>query len=439
MSDAIPDEEQPAEESIQERARRFVEQQSPPNLFYYTEGARSFERRLGDAYKGLWRDHLTNGEQLLHVKHKEGIDAAAWEKIQGDVNRMQQLSYEACDSKTTPFNNGELQPSSRTNVRHRSIDLISMFRDSNVDLVELLLTLDMLNRSSASAVNVIAPFLPYQREDKKLQGKVPISAKVIFDLIAASAKHCLKRIVTIDLHAAQEEGFSDYPVDHLRASPLFARYILSDYFLDTNGLSLDDITVVSVDAGGAYRAEKAAAMIGRPYVVHDKTRSAPGTAEVRGHTGQIKTRCAVIIDDMVDTAGSITETSRYLREQDGVEKIFVFATHGVFSPKHDGGGRILYHPEDILRESGVKVVVCDTIPRSDEYYRANKDWLVDVISVAPLLADAILHDRLGYSVSQSMDRMQADIRNHVQAGRRMVIEPYLLKLPDIKPAAQPNP
>ncbi|MBI1970438.1 ribose-phosphate pyrophosphokinase [Candidatus Woesearchaeota archaeon] len=413
----------------------YLHQESPPFLFYNMPTAASFAGRLEQEYKELWKRELELGEMLS--RHRDAIIAEDADKVRDKIRRLRQnLRYEQCDNSTRSYNNGEVQPSTKTNIRDRSIDVVCQFGNPSKDydevschgdIIELYFTLRMMMESSVGDVTVVAPWLPYMRGDKKLEGRVPIAARDVLDLIEHAALGHLKKIITFDLHAAQEQGFLRGKIEHLSAMPLFARYVLSERFTDRYHCTLDDLTVVAVDTGGVGRAHTYADLLGLPVVVYDKGRPEPGVAEVRGKVGQVETNVAVIIEDMIDTGGSVVKVGADLLAN-GVKHVVVLATHGLFSPTRDKKDPtvILNYAEDILEQSGVHVVVTDSIPRDPGFYRYQNKWLVDTISLSQTLADAILQKRLGYSLSQSIARQEALVREHARQRKPMEIEPYLL-------------
>ena len=413
----------------------YLHQESPPFLFYNMPTAALFAGRLEEAYKDLWKRELELGEMLS--RHREDISAENADKVRDKIRRLRQnLRYEQCDSSTRVYNNEEVQPSTKTNIRDRSIDVVCQFEnpsraDADVschnNIIELYFTLRMMMESSVGDITVVAPWLPYMRGDKKLEGRVPIAARDVLDLVEHAALGHLKKIITFDLHAAQEQGFLRGKIEHLSAMPLFARYVLSERFMDRYHCTLDDLTVVAVDTGGVARAHAYADPLGLPVVVYDKGRPEPGVVELRGRVGQVKTKVAVIVEDMVDTGGSVAKVGANLLEN-GVEYVVVLATHGLFSPTRDKNKPtiILNYAEDILEQSGVHVVTTDSIPRDPGFYQHQSSWLVDTISLSQPLADAILQKRLGYSLSQSIGRQEALVQEHARKRKPMDIEPYLL-------------
>jgi len=241
--------------------------------------------------------------------------------------------------------------------------------------MELLIIIDALKRASVRRINLICPYLCYSRQDRKAASREPITAKLVADLITKSGAD---RLVTVDLHADQIQGFYDIPVDHFVGYPQFAKYLIENKY--------QDIVVVSPDIGGVKRANKLADLLGVPLAIIDKVRKQHNEAEVAHVVGDVKGKTAVIIDDMIDTGGSITAAANVLKEY-GAKDIIICATHGLLS-----------------RDASVKIEACavskvlllDSVAIAKEKITKK----VEVISIAPLLSKIIsrIHQEksLGY-------------------------------------------
>ena len=241
--------------------------------------------------------------------------------------------------------------------------------------MEQLIMVDALKRASAKRITVVAPFYPYARQDKKHRGREPISARLIADLFRTAGAH---RIMSVDLHAAQIQGFFDIPVDHLYAAPVFIGYYQEH--------PLPNLTVVAPDTGGAERARAYAKRLDAELALCDKRREKANVAEVMNVVGDVRGRSCLIVDDMCDTGGSLTKVARALKEA-GAERIHACFTHPVFSGK----------AVELLRESDIeKVIVTNTIPLRDHACELDK---IKVLSIAPLLAKAIksIHEETSVS------------------------------------------
>ncbi|MBP7776109.1 MAG: ribose-phosphate pyrophosphokinase [Acidobacteria bacterium] len=242
-------------------------------------------------------------------------------------------------------------------------------------LVEMLIMIDAFRRSSAARITAVIPYYGYARQDRKDKPRVPISAKLVANVIVAAGAH---RVLTMDLHKAQIQAFFDIPVDHLFAAPVIIDHLSRQ--------DLQRLSIVAPDAGGAERARAYAKRLGAELAVIDKRRSEDGTAEVMNVIGDIRGRTCVIADDIIDTAGTIQKAAQALKES-GAERILACAVHGVLSgPAID---RIEKSPID-------KLIVTNTIPLEDK--RAKCEKLVE-LSVARLLGQAIrsIHEETSVS------------------------------------------
>lgn len=280
------------------------------------------------------------------------------------------------DAYVGKFSDGEIQIKLNQTVRGADVYVIQSTCDPvNQHLMELLVMVDSLRRASAETINVVIPYYGYARQDRKAQARDPITAKLVANLIQTAGAD---RLITIDLHATQIQGFFDIPVDQLLGVP-----ILADYYLAKN---LSDIVVVSPDHGGVVRARRLAERLEAPIAIIDKRRPAPNVAEVMNIIGEIQDRNCIIIDDIIDTAGTITLAANALVEQ-GARAVYACCTHPVFSgPAID---RIQLSPIE-------EMVVTDTIPLSKEK-QLDK---IRVLSVAPLMSEAIKRVHHKQSVSK---------------------------------------
>ena len=266
------------------------------------------------------------------------------------------------------FPDGEISCKINDDVRGRDVFLIQpTCPPVNKNLMELLIMIDSCKRASAGRITAVLPYYGYARQDRKDEGRVPITAKLVANIITRAGAD---RALTMDLHAAQIQGFFDVPVDHLYAAP-----VLNQYFLDMN-LTSDDIVVVSPDEGSIKRAVGHSKRIGGTLAIVDKRRrSASETQQANIIGGPIEGRVALLFDDMISTAGSIVGAAEMVHKA-GAKKIFVAATHGVLA-----GDAV-----ERLDKSPVEgVVVTDSIPLPDE----KKTDKITQLSVAPLLGEAI--------------------------------------------------
>ena len=278
--------------------------------------------------------------------------------------------------KVDCFSDGETQVEIQENVRKQEIFVIqSTCKPVNDNLVELLLLIDAFKRSSASRITAVIPYFGYSRQDKKVSPRVPISAKLIADLLEMAGVH---RVITMDLHAGQIQGFFNCPVDNLYAAPIIIDDIKSRY--------PEKLVVVSPDAGGVERARAYAKRLNASLAIIDKRRSAPNEAKAMAIIGDVEDKIALILDDMVDTAGTLTEAASVIMEK-GAKEVHAYCTHPVLS-----GPAI----DRINKSSLSSLVVTDTIPLSEEAKQCDK---IETLSIAKLVGEAIMRSYRGDSVN----------------------------------------
>jgi ribose-phosphate pyrophosphokinase len=261
------------------------------------------------------------------------------------------------------FSDGEVWFQIQDNVRGADVFVVQpTSQPVNENLMELLVMLDAFKRSSASRITAVIPYYGYARQDRKDKPRVPISAKLVADLLSTAGTD---RVLTMDLHAAQIQGFFDVPVDHLFAAPVIIDHVLK--------LGRRDLTVVSPDAGGVERARAYAKRLDAALAIVDKRRDQPNVAEVHNVIGDVEGRTAVIVDDIVDTGGTLTQVASAI-EAAGAREVLASASHAVLS------GSAL---EKIERSPLSKLIVTDSIP-----VRRTSEKVV-VLSIAELLGKAI--------------------------------------------------
>jgi ribose-phosphate pyrophosphokinase len=276
------------------------------------------------------------------------------------------------------FSDGEIQVEFRENVRGMDVFVIqSTCQPVNDNIMELLIMIDALKRASASRVTAVMPYYGYARQDRKVASRAPITAKLMADIITAAGAD---RVLTIELHAGQIQGFFDIPVDHLYAGPLVAEAIQANH-------NTTECTVVSPDAGGVERARAFAKKIGATLAIIDKRRPKPNQSEVMRVVGDVSGKDAIIVDDMVDTAGTLVKSADALRAA-GARNVYACCTHAVLS-----GPAV----ERINQSSIDRLYVTDTIPTKDKMEGCPK---LKVESVAPLLGEAISRIHREISLSE---------------------------------------
>jgi ribose-phosphate pyrophosphokinase len=300
----------------------------------------------------------------------------------GNANRAlaEEISnYLSCDpgrAFTDRFSDGEFNFKIDENVRGGDVFIVQpTCPPTDANLMELLIMLDAFRRSSAERVTAVIPYFGYGRSDKKDRPRVPIAAKLVANLITTAGAH---RVLTMDLHAAQIQGFFDIPVDHLYSAPVMIGYYQAN--------PLPNLTVVAPDAGGAERARAYAKRLNADLALCDKRREKPNVAEVMNVVGDVRGRNCLVVDDMCDTGGSLTKVARALKAA-GAERIHACFTHAVLS-----GGAV-----ELLAQSDIEqIVTTNTIPLRDKARELPK---IKILSIAPLLAKAIksIHEETSVS------------------------------------------
>lgn len=277
------------------------------------------------------------------------------------------------------FSDGEIRIDLKESVRGADCFLIqSTCYPVNDNLMEILVMVDALKRASAKSINVVIPYYGYARQDRKARARDPITAKLVANLLETAGAN---RVIVMDLHATQIQGFFDIPVDHLLGVPILAKYFLSK--------QLEDVVVVSPDHGGVTRARKLAERLSAPIAIIDKRRPEPNVAEVMNIVGNIEGKTCVLIDDIIDTAGTICIAANALVEN-GAKEVYACCTHPVLS------GPAM---ERISNSKIKELVVTNTIPIPEEKMIDK----IKVLSVAPLIGEAIIRVHEELSVSKLFD------------------------------------
>ena len=308
-----------------------------------------------------------------------------WVILSGNTNPelakkiCEKLGRKLGDLESRRFSDGEIFVEVKENVRGRACYVIqSTCAPVNDSLMELLIIIDALKRASAKEINIVVPYYGYSRQDRKVLPRTPISAKLTADLLTVAGA---TRVVSVDLHAGQIQGFFNIPFDNLFAMPVIHKYLAA-----TLNTPSQDIVVVSPDAGGVERARNLGKRLDATVAIIDKRRTGPNVAKVMNIIGDVKDKTAIIVDDMIDTAGTLTEAVKAVYDQ-GAKRVLAAATHGVLS------GPAIQR----LNESRIEqVIVTDTIPLSAEAKGCKK---IVQLSVADLLAETI--DRIHHYDSVS--------------------------------------
>jgi len=280
------------------------------------------------------------------------------------------------EAKVKTFSDGEIQIEIDENVRSKDVFIIqSTCPPVNDNLVELLLMIDALKRSSASRITAVIPYYGYARQDKKVAPRVPISAKLVADLLTVAGSN---RVITMDLHAGQLQGFFNIPVDNLYAASVILDYIKTNF--------QDNLVIISPDAGGVERARAFAKRLHADLAIIDKRRDAPNKAKAMAVIGDVKGKVAIILDDMVDTAGTLIEAASAIAGK-GAKEIHACCAHPVLSGKS----------VERLADSSLKtLVVSDTIPLNSKAVTCDK---IRILSVADIIGEAIMRSHNGDSVT----------------------------------------
>jgi ribose-phosphate pyrophosphokinase len=296
-------------------------------------------------------------------------------RLSKEISRK--LKSKLINTNIKRFADGEIYIEINENIRGNSVFVIqSTSTPANDNIMELLLCIDALRRSSAKNITAVIPYFGYARQDRKVAPRTSISAKVVSNLITNAGAN---RIVTVDLHAGQIQGFFDIPVDNLFTTPLFARYIKKKF-------KSKNLVCVSPDVGGVQRTRGLATKIKADLAIIDKRRPAPGKSQVMNIIGEVKGKNCIIVDDIIDSGGTIVNAIEALKQAGAID-VYVFITHAVLSG--DAARKI-------EKSKIKKLIITDTIDNSSKIKNNSK---IEVISIAPLMAEAI--NRISNSTSVS--------------------------------------
>ncbi|MEJ2125575.1 MAG: ribose-phosphate pyrophosphokinase [Alphaproteobacteria bacterium] len=269
----------------------------------------------------------------------------------------------------------------RENVRGQDVFVIqSTSYPANDNLMELLIIIDALRRASARRITAVIPYFGYARQDRKVGSRAPITAKLVANLITEAGAN---RVLTLDLHSGQIQGFFDIPTDNLYSAPVMARTLKERF-------DSDKVTVISPDVGGVLRARHIAKRLNAPLAIVDKRRDRPGESEVMTIIGDVKDRVCILIDDIIDSGGTLVNAATALLER-GATEVHAYITHGVFSPGS---------AERVAASALKSLVITDSIQATETMKRAEN---IDVLSIAPLIGDAISRTANEQSVSSLFD------------------------------------
>jgi len=292
-------------------------------------------------------------------------------------NIARQLKLKLVNSNIKRFADGEVYVEINENIRGNSIFVVqSTSNPANDNLMELLICIDALRRSSAKNITAVIPYFGYARQDRKVVPRTAISAKLVSNLITNAGAN---RILSVDLHAGQIQGFFDIPVDNLFSTPIFAKHI-------KRKLRINNLICVAPDVGGVERARSLGRRINVSIAIIDKRRPAPGKSEVMNIVGNIKNKNCIIVDDIIDTGGTIVNATKALKDKDAKD-IYVYITHAVLS------GQAV---EQIEKSQIKKLITTDTIDNSKKIRGSKK---IEIISMAPIISEAM--KRIANSTSVS--------------------------------------
>lgn len=309
------------------------------------------------------------------------------------LSQMRGKSFDLVETRVERFNDGEIFVEVFENVRGEDMFILQPTSNpANDNLMELLIMTDALRRSSAQRITAVIPYFGYARQDRRTKARTPISAKLVANLIAQAG---IERVLTMDLHAAQIQGFFDIPVDNLYAAPIFALDIKHHFKASSN------ITVVSPDVGGVTRARELATRIGAKLAIVDKRRDRPGEIAEMTVIGSVENQKCIIVDDICDTAGTLCKAADVLLEA-GATEVHSYISHGVLS-----GPAI----ERITKSNMQMLVVTDSIEATPEAQNCDK---IRIVPTAPVFAQSIMNIANGTSVSslfteEALDPLYADI------------------------------
>ncbi|MBQ2887360.1 MAG: ribose-phosphate pyrophosphokinase [Firmicutes bacterium] len=292
------------------------------------------------------------------------------------------LQIKLGSAKVSHFKDGEVRLEIGESVRGNDVFIVQpTCTPVNENLMELLIMVDAMKRASAKSVTAVIPYYGYARQERKQKARDPISAKLVANLIAAAGAD---RVVAVDLHTSAIQGFFDIPVDHLPAVP-----ILAEYYKKKN---LDNLVVASPDIGGVARARNLAERLNCSLAIIDKRRPEPNKAEIMGVIGNVEGKNVIMVDDMIDTAGTITQGANFLRDQAGANEVYACCTHAIFTPPAI---------ERINASALKEVLITNTIPLRPEI--CGESDKIRIASVAPLLSETILRIHENMSVSRLFD------------------------------------
>jgi len=324
----------------------------------------------------------------LLKEHFKLISGTSNRKLAEEVAKILRIPLTPVEIKR--FSDGEIYCRILESVRGCDVYIIQPTSpDASHNLMELLIMVDALKRSSPDKITAVIPYYGYCRQDKKTKPREPITAKLVANMIEVAG---VDRVITFDLHVPQVQGFFDIPSDNLEVTPLFAEYILSK--------KLNDIVIVSPDAGGAARARTFAKILNAPIAIIDKRRPEPNIAEVENVIGDVRRKVAFLVDDLIDTAGSISEAANILLKF-GAKEVNALATHGVLS---------IPAIEKIKKSALKEIIVTNTI----EIPKEKQISKLKIISIGPLLAETVKRTHEGLPMGIVYENMYKKLEKKIK-------------------------
>ena len=321
-------------------------------------------------------------------EHFKLISGTSNRKLAEEVAKILRIPLTPVEIKR--FSDGEIYCRILESVRGCDVYIIQPTSpDASHNLMELLIMVDALKRSSPDKITAVIPYYGYCRQDKKTKPREPITAKLVANMIEVAG---VDRVITFDLHVPQVQGFFDIPSDNLEVTPLFAEYILSK--------KLNDIVIVSPDAGGAARARTFAKILNAPIAIIDKRRPEPNIAEVENVIGDVRRKVAFLVDDLIDTAGSISEAANILLKF-GAKEVNALATHGVLS---------IPAIEKIKKSALKEIIVTNTI----EIPKEKQISKLKIISIGPLLAETVKRTHEGLPMGIVYENMYKKLEKKIK-------------------------
>lgn len=346
--------------------------------------------------------YMSKREELLDDNKN---DDEADPVFRGDLlKNLTKAKFDVGDVTWEYFPDGEQFVKIESNVRKKYVDFFHFYKDADRGMMSLFMIADALVRAGIKGFDFYAPYFPYGREDKKDDGRVAITAKLMYKLLYCASQGKLDRMVTMDLHSGQAQGFIDVPVDNLYFKNTFCKYILSNEFKEKHP---GEYVTLALDAGSAKKNEKLAVLLGTDLVVLTKTRPEHGVCTVReSDVPVLKGKHAITLDDLISTGGTIVSGANVVKQSGGLS-LTVGACHGVLCTKNG-----ITAEEKLKACDNLEVVISDSVPKPEGYFKEHKDFITG-LSVSEKFAHALLTNRTAYSMSKLITRNQERLKDAV--------------------------